>query len=104
MPSQLARGNFQAFIPGTDHTLPINSATTQITATIGVGVTVVRIYATKKCHVAFGVDPSATTASMPIAAEIPEYVGVVPGWKIASILDTVTGTMIITEGISVSAV
>lgn len=45
----------------------------------------VRIISDANCHVAFGVDPTATTGSMPVRANQPEYFGVTPSLKLAVI-------------------
>ena len=45
----------------------------------------VRIVASADCHLEFGIDPTATTASMAIEGSQAEYFGVRKGLKIAAI-------------------
>lgn len=58
---------------------------------------VVRLLATTDCHVAFGTAPTATTSSMPLTANIPEIVAVVPGSKVAAIQQSEGGDLYVTE-------
>ena len=48
----------------------------------------VRVFADNTCYVAFGLNPTATTTSMKMAAEQTEYFFLEAGWKIA-VLDRV---------------
>ena len=43
----------------------------------------VRVWSDADCCLAVGVDPTADTSSLPIAAKAPEYFGVAPGDKIS---------------------
>jgi hypothetical protein len=89
--------HFQAIFQGTDQTRSFTASSAQSSA-VGPKTNIVRLYATKLCHVKFGDNPTASTSNMPLAAGIPEYFGIAPGQKIAVIRNTEDGTLYITEG------
>lgn len=69
-------------------------------AAIGAGVKKVRLYATKLCHIVIGDTAAlavATTSSMPLPADKPEYFDVPPGGFIGVIRNAEDGTLYITE-------
>jgi hypothetical protein len=53
----------------------------------------VRVLAEADCSVAFGANPTATTAKAKIPANVPEYFGVQPGQKMALIANYVADTV-----------
>ena len=70
--------------PHVEQEVAIGAGSTQ-SAPISSGTKYVRLVASDACHVAFGVDPTATTAKFPLAANAAEWVEVNPGSKIAVI-------------------
>lgn len=90
-------GGFQAITPGTTQTRTSTSSSAQSSA-IGAGTTIVRLVCTEDCHVAFGSNPTATTSSMYLPANTPEYFGVTGGHKVAVIRTSADGVLHITEG------
>lgn len=87
----------EAIFPGTSQTRTFTGTSAQSSA-ITAGVTIVRLFATQDCFVAFGANPTAAATSMFLAAGIVEYVGVTGGDKIAAIQSSAAGTLYITEG------
>ena len=61
------------------------SLQTDAITTSGMEVKRVRLFTDTDCHVAFGDNPTATSANFPLGAENPEYVWVKAGDKIAVI-------------------
>lgn len=90
-------GTFTHYRPmnGLTQTIAFDGST-QSTA-LNSSTTTVRFLADKNCHVAFGVNPTATTSDMPILAGVIEYFTVFKGDKIAAIKSTESGNLIITE-------
>lgn len=75
------------------------SATSAQSTAVGAHTSVVRLYATKACHVVTGADPTAVADAglyLPDAGEA--YIGIQGGHKIAVIRDTADGALYITEG------
>lgn len=73
-------------------------ASAEIDTAIGQGVKVVRLLATTLCHVNFGpTGASATTANMPLQANVPEYFNIEGGEFIQAIKNTTAGTLYVTE-------
>jgi hypothetical protein len=68
-----------------------------MTTAVQTGVNTVRVVASTSCHLAFGTDPTATTTSPRLPANVPEYVVVAPGMKLAAIRTTTSGTLHVTE-------
>ncbi len=62
---------------------------------------VIRVFATKDCHLAFGADPTAVAdgTNMFLPAGMIDYIGVTPGQKVAAIRDAADGVLYITEGL-----
>lgn len=59
----------------------------------------VRLYSDADCFVAIGADPTAVSsgASLPLAANSPEYFDIDPGDKIAGIVASGTGNLYISR-------
>jgi hypothetical protein len=61
------------------------SGTSVQSAAFGENIEYVRIVADADCHIAFGVNPTATTSSIYVPADDVEYFKVSPGEKVAVI-------------------
>lgn len=68
-------------------TAPIGVSSTQ-TSGFGSSTYIVCVHADTICSVAFGTNPTATTSDRRIASNATEYFEVVPGQKIAVIVNT----------------
>jgi hypothetical protein len=75
------------------------SETATSTDAVASGTYRVRLLATAACHVAFATTPTATTASMLVPANSPEYFHIEGGQKVSvlSANGTATGTLCVTE-------
>ncbi len=82
---------------GTTQTVAFTSTSTAQTTAFVAGVNTVRVVASTQCHLAFGASPTATTSSPKLPANLPEYIVVTPGQKIAAIRTTTSGTLYVTE-------
>jgi len=85
-------GIFQAFKPGT--TQNVGYTGTAGTISNAVGTSLARVYCTTDAFVAVG--ETATSASMPVAAGVPEYVACDPNDTISAIQQTGGGTLYVT--------
>ena len=56
----------------------------------------IRVVATENCRIAFGVNPTASATSSLVLANVPEYIKVTPGERLAVIQDTTGGTLNVT--------
>lgn len=90
---------FEAIHAGVSQKKAFTSATSQATA-VATNCTIVRVVATQNCHLAFGSNPTAVAdgTGVYLVANIPEYFGITPGYKIAVIRDSADGNLFITEG------
>lgn len=70
----------QAIKPGTT---VVRTATDTTQQTAVLAESLVRLIADIDCYVAFGADPTATNASMRLAAGVPEWFVIEPAHKIA---------------------
>lgn len=95
------RENFQAVYQGTCQKLAFTGTTAQ-SAALNTATSVVRLVATQNCHVKIGANPTAVAdgTCMYLVANVPEYVGVSGGDKIAAIQDSSGGNLFIMEGAS----
>lgn len=57
----------------------------------------VRLVSTTLCHVAFGANPTATSASTMLIPNVPEFFAATAGLKIAVIRNAADGVLSITE-------
>lgn len=90
----------QALLPSTTQTVTISGSSSATTNALSKNTVVIRVLATTACFIKIDVDtPTATTADIPIAANIPEYFRV-DGYKtlkVAGIQSTAGGSLYITE-------
>ena len=88
----------EVFGIGTNQTITTGAASVLLTNPFGTYTTVVRLCATAACHVRMG-NPSATatSADMYIPANVPVYIEVAPGQKIAAIQNAAGGVLHVTE-------
>lgn len=99
LPVALRGKGLQGGLPSTTQKR-VFSETATSTAAVGASSYYVRLLATGACHVDFAETPSATSASMLVAANTPEYFHIEGGHKVGVVsLDggTATGTLYVTE-------
>jgi len=92
-------GGFEALVPGTSQAINVSSASVQCTAFSQL-TSLVRLFGTVDCYLAFGVNPVVTPSSAYfLPGGIVDFVGVPGGSQIAVANSSVTGgTLFITEG------
>lgn len=92
-----ARGtSVQVLAVGTTQTVAVGSESLQSTTITGSNV--VRIISTSDCHIVVSANPTATTTSMFIPGNVPEYIEIENTTdKIAVIQNSEAGTLFITE-------
>lgn len=73
-----------AMIPKTTQKVTSSGSSVQSSA-FGANIEYVRIVADADCHIAFGVNPTATTSSIYVPVDDVEYFKVSPGEKVAVI-------------------
>lgn len=73
-------------------------STTQSTA-FATGSVFVRLVASTNCYIAFGTNPTATSAGICLIANVPEYFTVTAGQKVAALKVTVAGLLSCVEGV-----
>lgn len=88
---------FQAIYPGTDQQVTVTASSAQ-SAAFGSKTSIARFCASTDCFILFGANPTATTAKIYLPSGIPEYLGVIPGQKVAVIRSTADGILSILEG------
>lgn len=74
------------------------SGTTAPSAAFGTNTTIIRICCTAAVHYTLGAAPVADATMTYLPANVVEYIGVVPGQKIAFIQDSAGGFAFVTEG------
>jgi len=85
-----------ALRPRTTHTLSF-TGTSQQTPAFNKNTIVVRVYANQDCFLEFGLNPTATSSSMPLPAGVVEYFKVQDAEKIAAIQISAAGSLYVTE-------
>jgi len=90
---------FQSIIPGVEQHVAYAGTSVQ-SSLFQDQTSIVRLYATSDCYVAFGENPTASTSSMFLPAGVIEYFGVPPDseWQLAVIQSSSAGTIYVTEG------
>ena len=89
--------SFDAIYPGTSQKITTSGSSQQSSA-FSSNTTIVRLFSTQDCYVAFGTNPTATSSSMFLPAGIVEYFGVTESSKLAVLQVTSSGILYITEG------
>ena len=85
-------------IAGSGQNITTGAASVQATNAVGDNAQAIQISATASCHVAIGMNPTATATDMLVkASDPPLVIRVTPGEKIAAIQDTAGGTLNIVE-------
>jgi hypothetical protein len=87
----------QALAPGTTQTITTSGSSAVISSVFTADTTVVRIVATKDCHITFAAAPTATTSLPFMPANQVEYFKVTAGEKCAAIQSSEAGTVFVTE-------
>ena len=82
---------------GTTQAVSFTSTSTANTTAFSAGTTTIRVVASTRCHLALGASPTATTSSPALPANLPEYIVISPGQKIAAIRTTTSGTLHVTQ-------
>ena len=82
---------------GSNQVASYTSTSTPISTAFQAGTNMVRLLASTSCHIKFGFAPTATTSDARLTANIPEYLVVTPGVKVAAIRTTTSGTLHVTE-------
>lgn len=109
---------FQAIIPGATEVIAFTNSASQSRAFSQRGAndafnvdncTLIRLFATQDCWIAFGSNPTAAVVSSGakenmyhLPGGFLDFIGVTPGQKLSVIRDTANGTLYITEAKSVS--
>ncbi len=90
---------FETIIPGVSQKLAISASSVQ-SAAFGASTTVLRLFATNDCYILLGSDPTALAdgTCMFVPGGIVDFVGVLPGAKLAVIQFSQNGYLFITEG------
>lgn len=94
--------SFQAILPGTSQAVSVSGSSAQSSALTS-GASIMRLVSTTDCYVAFGTNPTATTSSLFLPANVPEYFGIPSSnqnetWKVAVIQSTASGTLNVSVG------
>jgi hypothetical protein len=82
--------------PGTAQTVAISGSSTQ-SAAMGQYTSAVRLCATVDCYVAFGTNPTATSSSLYLPANVPEYFAVRESCEVAVLQVSTGGTLSVVE-------
>lgn len=91
-----------AIFQGTCQKVAFSTSSAQ-SAAFGSATSMVRVIATKACHINFGADPTAAAAgstSIYLAPSVAEHFLVTPAHKVAVIRDAEDGNLFITEAAS----
>lgn len=83
--------------PGASQTVAYTGTHGVVATAFGSQTRVVRVYTTTAGFVAFGSAPTATTADIPMAANVPEYFIVSPNSKVSAIQLSAGGNLYVTE-------
>lgn len=90
---------FDAIAPGASQTVSVAGTHAESSA-FQSNTSIVRLYSTTNCWIAFGSAPVADNTGMYLLAGIVEYFAVTGGNKVSALQDTASGTLYITEGLS----
>jgi hypothetical protein len=91
---------FQCISPGTSYSVAVGAVSAQGNLPQE-GVTIVRLFSTVDCFIAFGTNPTAVAgSSMFLPGGIVEYFEIRSNEKFAVIQNGSTGTLYVTEGAS----
>jgi hypothetical protein len=85
-----------AIFPGVSQRVAVGGSSTQ-SAAFGDSTGMIRLAPTTDCYVAFGLNPTATNASLFLPAGSIEYFGVSPGEKIACLQVSSAGFLNVVE-------
>jgi hypothetical protein len=61
------------------------------------GVNAIRVLASTSCHIKLRSSPTATTSDPKLPGNVPEYLVVAVGQKLAAVRTTTSGTLHVTE-------
>lgn len=90
---------FQAISPGASYAYDTATGASAQGATPTAGVTIIRLFATEDCWIAFGSNPTAVAgSSMFLPAGIVEYFELSTGERIAFLAVSKAGKLYLTEG------
>lgn len=94
LPTDRFGRSVQAFAPGTTQTVAYTNVAAATTN--AVGSTFVRIVCTTAAFVAFGTNPTATTADLFVPANYPEWFPIDPSHKVSIVRLTDSGSAYVT--------
>lgn len=91
--------SIQCLKPGTTQTIAISGSSTPMTNPVAANTVVVRLVATTNCYVAIAASPTATSANMPLIANVPEYFRIDENqsMKVAGLQVSASGNLYVTE-------
>jgi hypothetical protein len=81
---------------GASQSVAFTGTSAQSTA-VATSTRIVRLVSTQPCFVAIGSDPTATTSSVYLPANVVQYVSIVGGHKVAAIQVSTAGSLYVTE-------
>lgn len=87
----------QCLKPGTTQSKAYTGTHGVIDNAVGSETRIVRIVCTTDAFIAFGTSPEATSASMPVMANLLEYFEIDPTHKVSAIQSSAGGTLYVTE-------
>lgn len=89
----------QCLKPGTTQTVAISGTSAAMSSAVAANTVVIRLVATTNCFVKIAASPTATTADMPLIANVPEYFRIDENqsMKVAGIQMSAAGSLYITE-------
>lgn len=90
----------QCLSPGTTQTVTVSGTSASTTNILNRNTVVIRVVATTNCFINIGAGtPTATTANMPLIANVPEYFRVdgALGLRVAAIQISTGGSLYVTE-------
>ncbi len=87
---------FPAIFIGVAYTVVTSGTSQQVTFTDNPSI--VKFYATQDCFIAHGLNPTASSSTSFHAGGTTDYYGILPGYKLAVIQSSVSGTVRITQG------
>jgi hypothetical protein len=82
---------------GTHQSVAFTGTAGTIANAFAAGTTAVRVIATSACYLLIDNSPTATTASVYLAADVPEVFLVTPGQKASAVQVSAGGTLHVTE-------
>jgi hypothetical protein len=83
--------------PSTHQSVSYSATAGTIANTVGTGTNAVRVIVTTAAYLKIGNNPTATTADIYMAANVPETFVITPGQKVSAVQVSSTGALHVTE-------